>query len=161
MICFLIFRASLSEVASLIPIFVRLVVQFFVKVPAHISLAPGLVISCRHFWVSSSSIQSQTCSMSGLAGSVAVWADTCSIVLSFHMRQSALVTVGFIAIFSFPCRSVLSMVLCSLVIILFRISVMLSCVHLPSMWLFVSVALAVQHSHLFVLVLGSFLCVSM
>ena len=68
---------------------------------------------------------------------------------------------GFIAIFSFPCRSVLSMVLCSLVIILFRISVMLSCVHLPSMWLFVSVALAVQHSHLSVLVLGSFLCVSM
>ena len=51
MICFLIFRASLSAVASLMPIFVRLVVQVLVKVPVHIRRAPGLVMSFRHSFV--------------------------------------------------------------------------------------------------------------
>ena len=71
-ICFLIFRASLSAVASFMPILVKLVVQFFVKVPVHISRAPGLVISFRHSIVPSSVIQFHTCSMFAFLGSVAV-----------------------------------------------------------------------------------------
>ena len=126
MICFRIFLASFRAVASPIPsmhipISVRFLTQFLVNVAIHISFAPGLVRSCRHFLVVSSSTQLHTCSMFGLivAPVFAVSALRCSIVSCDQILQRAFVTTGLIAMFSFPYLSVLSMIVCIFLIISF------------------------------------------